>query len=76
VRQTLHNLWRDGALRQLATWRSAWRTLFGRQGGIVRLQWRAWRRYFRADFHPSQGDGTRAQRWLTEHASLAPPVRG
>jgi predicted metal-dependent hydrolase len=40
----------------------------------VRLQWRAWCRYFDADFHPSQGDGTRAQRWLAEHASLAPPV--
>ena len=74
LRQTLHNLWRDGALWQLATWRSAWTHLFGREGGLVRLQWRAWCRYFDADFHPSQGDGTRAQRWLAEHASLAPPV--
>jgi predicted metal-dependent hydrolase len=74
MRQTLHNLWRDGALWQLATWRSAWVTLFGRRDGLVRLQWRPWRRYLDTDFHPSQGDGTRAQRWLAEHASLAPPV--
>ncbi|MFM7531404.1 MAG: metal-dependent hydrolase [Rubrivivax sp.] len=73
LRQTLHNLWRDGALWQRATWRSAWSVTFGR-GGLVRCQWRAWRRYFDADFHPSQGDGRLAERWLAEHASLAPPV--
>ena len=73
ARQTLHNLWRDGALWQASTWRSAWATLFG-PAGLVRCHWRTWRRYLDADFHPSEGDGTRAERWLSEHAELAPPV--
>ena len=75
LRQTLHNLWRDGTWRQAATWSSAWRTLFGPQG-VVRTQWRGWRRYTAPDFHPSEADGLKAQRWLAEHADLAPPVRG
>ena len=73
LRQTLHNLWRDGALSRWSTWRSAWATLFG-PAGLVRCQARAWRRYLDEDFHPSQGDGALAQRWLAEHAALAPPV--
>ena len=68
-----HNLWRDGALWQVSTWRSAWATLFG-PAGLVRCHWRTWRRYLDADFHPSEGDGTKAARWLSEHAELAPPV--
>jgi predicted metal-dependent hydrolase len=40
----------------------------------VRCQRQAWRRYFEDGFHPSQGDGARAQRWLAEHSDLAPPV--
>ena len=73
LRQTLHNLWQDGTWRQPATWASAWRTLFGRQG-IVRTQWRGWRRYTSPDFHPAEADGLKAQRWLAEHAALVPPV--
>jgi predicted metal-dependent hydrolase len=75
LRQTLHNLWRDGTWRNATTWSSAWRTLFGPQG-VVRTQWRGWRRYAEPDFHPSEADGLKAQRWLAEHAALAPPVRG
>ena len=63
LRQTLHNLWRDGA----------WRTLFGPQG-IVRTQWRGWCRYTAPDFHPGEADGLKADRWLAEHATLVPPV--
>lgn len=73
TRQTLHNLWRDGALWRLGTWRSAWATLFG-TAGLVSCHWRTWRRYLDADFHPSEGDGTMAERWLADHAELAPPV--
>jgi predicted metal-dependent hydrolase len=75
LRQTLHNLWRDGTWRNATTWSSGWRTLFGPQG-VVRTQWRGWRRYAAPDFHPSEADGLKAQRWLAEHAALAPPVRG
>ena len=73
TRQTLDNLWRDGHWRRPATWVGAWRLLFGRQG-IVRHTWAPWRRYFAADFHPSEGDVSPARAWLAEHAELAPPV--
>jgi hypothetical protein len=74
LRQTAANLWRDGTWWRTSTWVSGWRLLFGRQG-LVRLGLAPWRRYLRHDFHPSQGDGAAAERWLAEHAALAPPVR-
>lgn len=74
LRQTLHNLWRDGAWWRASTWASACRLLFGSQG-VLRLSLAPWRRYLREDFHPSQGDGSAGARWLAEHAALAPPVR-
>ena len=73
ARQTLHNLWRDGSFWRVSTWTSGARFLFGR-GGLVRAVARPWRRYLAADFHPSQGDGTAAERWLAAHAALVPPV--
>jgi predicted metal-dependent hydrolase len=74
LRQTVANLWHDGSWWRPSTWGSGWRLLFGRQG-LVRLGFAPWRRYLRDDFHPSQGDGAAAERWLAEHAALAPPVR-
>ncbi len=74
LRQTLRNLWHDGSWWQATTWVSAWRVLFGRDG-LVRYCWKPWQAYLRADFHPSQGDGSAAERWLAEHAALAPPLR-
>lgn len=73
ARQTLHNLWRDGCWKRGSTWSSAWRILFGPRG-LVRTQWRGWRRYTDADFHPAENDGQKAERWLADHATLAPPV--
>jgi hypothetical protein len=73
LRQTVHNLWRDGTLWQRATWRSAWATLFGPEG-LVRCNRRTWQRYLDEDFHPLEADGSMAERWLLEHAELAPPV--
>lgn len=67
LRQTINNLWHDASLWRLSTWSSGWRFLLGR-GGLVRSLWRPWCRYLRADFHPSQQDGSLAQRWLSEHA--------
>lgn len=70
LRQTVHNLWRDGSWKQLSTWRSAWR--------FLRDLWRffapRWKLYLRADFHPSQGPDDAARRWLATHADLAQPV--
>jgi len=73
-RQTLLNLWHDGGWWRPSTWASGWRMLFGRQG-LVRLGYAPLKRYLREDFHPSQGDGALSERWLAEHAALAPPVR-
>jgi predicted metal-dependent hydrolase len=67
ARQTLRNLHDDGALWRISTWRSAARFLFSRDG-FVRGNVAAWRAYVRPDFHPSEGDATRAQRWLSSHA--------
>jgi predicted metal-dependent hydrolase len=74
LRQTVHNLWRDGSLWKASTWASGWRLFFGAHG-LVRCQFAGWRRYMRADFHPSQADDSAARAWLAAHADLAPPVR-
>ena len=67
VRQTLRNLWHDGALFRGSTWTSAARYLFSKDG-FVRGNIDAWRAYTRRDFHPSQGDGVLGERWLATHA--------
>jgi len=66
TRQTLRNLWDDGALFKASTWSSAGRFLFGREG-FIRGNVAAWREYTRLDFHPSQGPGALGERWLAEH---------
>ena len=73
LRQTVHNLWRDGTWWRLSTWTSAARTLFGRDG-LLRFLAPRWKHYLRADFHPAQGDGAPGTAWLAAHAELAPPV--
>jgi predicted metal-dependent hydrolase len=65
-RQTLRNLWDDGALSRPSTWASAARFLFSR-GGLVRGNVAAWRDYLRPDFHPSQADASAGERWLAEN---------
>jgi predicted metal-dependent hydrolase len=73
LRQTLNNLWHDGSFWRWRTWVEGWRFLFGR-AGIVRALKEPWRRYLRADFHPSQQDERLATAWLREHASAWEPV--
>lgn len=73
LRQTIHNLRRDGTLWRRDTWVSGWRFLFGREGLVPRLK-PAWRAYLRPDFHPGQQDDALAMRWLREHADVAVPV--
>ena len=67
LRQTVRNLWRDGALLRWRTWHSGSRFLFGDEG-LVRLTVAPWRAYQRADFHPRQQGGELGTRWLGEHA--------
>jgi hypothetical protein len=74
IRQTIHNLHRDGTLWKWSTWKSAVPFLFGRRG-LVRQIYRPWREYFRADFHPRQQDSGASERWLAEHGDRFVPVR-
>lgn len=67
LRQTVANLRHDGQLWRWRTWKSGASFLFGREG-VVRRTFGPWRAYRRPDFHPSQQDATRAERWLAENA--------
>jgi predicted metal-dependent hydrolase len=75
LRQTVHNLRRDGTLWRWRTWRSGWQLLLGREG-LLRCSFRPWRAYFRADFHPSQQHSTLSQQWLDENRALYQAVGG
>lgn len=65
--QTMRNLWHDGALFKLSTWRSACRFLFGKDG-IISANRQAWRDYLAADFHPDQHDASLSRQWLADNA--------
>ena len=68
TRQTIRNLWHDGALFKWSTWRSGWQLLFSRDG-MIRGNYGLWRDYFREDFHPSQHDATRSRQWLQDNTA-------
>lgn len=74
MRQTASNLAQERQLWKWSTWRSGARFLFGRESGLVRKCFGAWRQYFRRDFHPNQQGGQLGPRWLAEHSSLYKPV--
>ncbi|HEX3140272.1 MAG TPA: metal-dependent hydrolase [Rhizobacter sp.] len=67
TRQTMRNLWHDGALFSFSTWRSAASYLFGKHG-LVRCTYPAWRAYFKPDFHPRQQDDALSRDWLRSNA--------
>jgi len=69
LRQTVHNLRRDGTLWQWRTWRSAARHLLGRDG-LLRVSYKPWRAYFRPDFHPNQQHSDLSAAWLRDNAPL------
>lgn len=66
LRQTVHNLRRDGTLWRWRTWRSAAGFLLGRNG-LLRVSYRPWRAWFRADFHPSQQHSALSEHWLRDN---------
>ena len=69
ARQTLRNLWDDGAVFEWRTWRSAARFLFGRDG-LVSVTRPAWRAYLAADFHPTRQPAPPASaQWLRDNAA-------
>jgi predicted metal-dependent hydrolase len=67
TRQTVRNLWDDGALFSIQTWRSAWTSLFGKQG-LVRKTYGPWKAYLREGFHPRQQDDKLSRDWLQANA--------
>ncbi len=73
ARQTVANLRRDGTLWKWSTWKSAASHLFGKRG-LIRETYKPWREYLRRDFHPSQQDSTRSERWLAENSGHYTPV--
>ena len=73
LRQTVHNLRRDGTLWKWSTWKSAGSYLFGKRG-VVRLAYQPWRQYKRADFHPRQLETDLSERWLADNRSRYTPV--
>jgi uncharacterized protein len=68
LRQTVANLRQDGTLWKWNTWKSAGSYLFGKRG-LVRQTYRAWREYFRSDFHPSQQESALSSEWLENNAT-------
>jgi len=73
LRQTVNNLAHDGTLWKWSTWKSAASSLFGKRG-LVRANYKAWREYFRPDFHPRQQDSAASVRWLAENSNAFVPV--
>jgi len=68
LRQTLRNLWHDGSFFNWRTWLSGATFLFSGDG-LIRGNYRAWRDYFSADFHPSQHDASKSVKWLSDNAA-------
>lgn len=73
LRQTAHNLRRDGTLWQWRTWSSGVRHLLG-HGGLLRTSLRPWLAYFQSDFHPSQQSSDLSSTWLRENSGKFTPV--
>lgn len=67
-RQTINNLWHEGSLFKLSTWRSAWRHLFTKEG-LFTSSFSDWKSYFRKDFHPSIHDDRPSIQWLQTRSS-------
>jgi predicted metal-dependent hydrolase len=68
--QTAHNLHQGGHLFEWATWRSAFKFLWGRQG-LVRLLAGPMLAYFRKDFLPWHYDNRALmETWLDQHATM------
>ncbi len=64
----VHMLRRDRKLWQLRIWTEGWTFLFGRDVGILRRVWPAYKEYFRDGFHPWQRD----TRPLLDHWQASP----
>ena len=73
TRQTVRNLWHDGALFHWSTWRSAYQLLLS-PTGMFRGYYAKWKAYEAPDFHPRQQDDSLARAWLQNNSDLFTPV--
>ena len=73
TRQTVRNLWHDGALFQWRTWQSAYQLLLSKDG-MFRGNFQRWRDYKAPHFHPRQHDATLGEQWLKDNTALFTPV--
>jgi predicted metal-dependent hydrolase len=64
--QTIHNLWRDGSLLQLSTWKSGYQLLFSKDG-LIRSNLGHWKAYKAATFNPKQQDDRLSRDWLANN---------
>ena len=67
TRQTIRNLWHDGALFQWSTWTSGFTTLLA-PDGLFRGNYRQWKAYKTTDFHPRQQDDTLSRQWFNDNS--------
>ncbi len=67
TRQTIRNLWHDGALFKWSTWRSGWRLLLSKDG-MFRGNYAEWKAYMKPDFHPRQQESGLSEQWLRDNA--------
>lgn len=75
LRQTVRNLWHDGSLFKLSTWRSATQLLMAKEG-LLRGNFKRWREYLSPQFHPSQHEASRSVQWLQNHSAKYAVVGG
>jgi predicted metal-dependent hydrolase len=68
LRQTVRNLWHDGSLFKLSTWRSGAKLLFARDG-MIRSNYGLWRDYLSPQFHPSQHEAPLSAQWLQDNTA-------
>jgi predicted metal-dependent hydrolase len=64
--QTIHNLWSDGSLFQLSTWKSGYQLLFSKDG-LIRSNLGHWKAYKAATFNPKQQDDRLSRDWLANN---------
>ena len=66
--QTVHNLWHDGSLFKLSTWKSGYQLLLSKDG-LFRSNLGHWEAYKKPGFHPAQQSDTLSQQWLQNNSS-------
>jgi hypothetical protein len=61
--QTIDNLWRDGSLFKLSTWKSGYQLLFAKDG-LLRSNFGHWKAYKNPSFNPAQQNDALSKDWL------------